>query len=78
MVTWEIMRLEGDDASKSQDEFFPISYTCKCGRKWGSINKQSYTNTIMSEEKEVTETTEVQQDTAGNKKVKKTETVEDK
>ena len=37
MITWEIMRKAGDDASKSQDEFFPISYTCfKCGHKWGN------------------------------------------
>lgn len=36
MITWEHMRLEGDDASKSQDEFFNITYYCsKCKKRFG-------------------------------------------
>lgn len=37
MVTWEITRpLHGGD-KYSQDEMFPISYTCPwCGRKWSN------------------------------------------
>lgn len=39
MVTWELVRPNGGDAY-SQDEQFPISYTChSCGRKWNSYNK---------------------------------------
>jgi len=38
MITWEIMRKEpGGDARWSQDQLFPISYTCyKCKTKWNS------------------------------------------
>lgn len=83
MITWEIMRLEeGDDASRSQDEFFPISYTCfKCGQKWNNEgNKLVYTNkNDMSEDQEkVTETTEIEENpSSGDRKVKKTQTVEE-
>lgn len=79
MITWEIMRLEGDDASKSQDQFFPISYTCfKCGRKWNNEgNKLVSTKKDMSNDQEITETTEVEENPSGNRKVKKTQTVEE-
>ena len=43
MITWDIMRkTEEGDAHLSQDELFPISYTCyKCGHKWDSEYKRT-------------------------------------